>query len=42
MCGAAQAWLNTLTGGCWDEPLCAYEPGTFPFASDVLVLAGIN
>jgi len=42
MCGAGQAWLNMLTGGSWDEPLCAYEPGTFPFASDVLALAGVN
>jgi hypothetical protein len=42
MCGAAQAWLNTLTRGSWDKPLCAYEPRTFPFASNVLVLAGIN
>ncbi len=42
MCGAGQAWLNTLTGGSWDEPLCAYEPGTFPFVSDVLALVGIN
>jgi AdoMet-dependent heme synthase len=42
MCGAGQAWLNTLTGGSWDEPLCAYEPGTFPFVSDVLALVGIT
>jgi AdoMet-dependent heme synthase len=42
MCGAGQAWLNMLTGGSWDEPLCAYEPGTFPFVSDVLALAGVN
>ena len=35
MCGGSRARAYNSTGNLYaEEPLCAYEPGSFPYAED--------